>query len=42
MTTSSKSPKLQLGEPNDAPQEKGIAFHYDESLLDHLVKKSYP
>ena len=33
--------KIMLGELTDALQEKGIAFHYDESLLDHLVKKSY-
>lgn len=33
--------KIMLGELTDALQEKGIAFHYDESLLDHLVKRSY-
>ena len=33
--------KIMLGELTDALQEKGIAFHYDESLLDHLVRRSY-
>ena len=30
-----------LGELRDTLKEKGIAFSWDESLLDYLVEKSY-
>ena len=32
---------IMLGELRDILKEKGIAFTWDESLLDYLVKKSY-
>ncbi len=33
--------KIMLSELSDVMREKNIAFHYDESVLDYLVKKSY-
>ena len=32
---------LMLGELKDSLATKGISFHWDDSLLDYLVKKSY-
>ncbi len=32
---------IMLGELRDTLKEKGIAFSWDEALLDHLVRKSY-
>ena len=32
---------LMLGEVKDAMAEKGIAFHYEESVPDYLVNKGY-
>ena len=32
---------IMLGELRDTLKEKGIAFTWDEALLDHLVKQSY-
>ena len=32
---------IMLGELRDTLKEKGIAFTWDEALLDHLVRKSY-
>ena len=36
-----KIASIMLGELKDALQEKDIAFSWEESLLDYLVKKSY-
>lgn len=33
--------KIMLSELEGVLKDKNIAFHYDESVLDYLVKKSY-
>ena len=33
--------RIMLSELDDVMKDKGIAFTYDESVLDYLVKKSY-